>query len=97
MVPLQILIQHRAPDEKMRLVERILAPLNSRYVHMSYDEHDEVTANTQAVTHAAFLRSVFSAPVPSRTDEYAAAWERLGSAWNDFLGKRDDTLAESKS
>lgn len=40
----------------MRLVERILAPLKSRYVHMSYDEHDEVTANTQAATHAAFLR-----------------------------------------
>ncbi|KAI5475556.1 prephenate dehydrogenase (NADP+) [Pseudohyphozyma bogoriensis] len=50
-----ILIQHRAPDDKMRLVERILEPLNSRYVHMTYEEHDEVTANTQAVTHAAFL------------------------------------------
>lgn len=53
---LQILIQHRATDEQMRLVEQILAPLKSRYVHLSYDEHDEVTANTQAVTHAAFLR-----------------------------------------
>ena len=50
-----VLIQHRAPDEKMRLVERILACLESRYVYMSYDEHDTVTANTQAVTHAAFL------------------------------------------
>ncbi|ORY51211.1 hypothetical protein BCR35DRAFT_310702 [Leucosporidium creatinivorum] len=50
-----ILIQHRATDEKMRLVEQVLAPLKSRYVHLSYDEHDEVTANTQAVTHAAFL------------------------------------------
>lgn len=51
----QILIQHRGSDEKLALVERILAPLNSRYVHMSYAEHDEITANTQAVTHAAFL------------------------------------------
>ncbi|KAK4703453.1 prephenate dehydrogenase (NADP+), partial [Phenoliferia sp. Uapishka_3] len=50
-----IIIQHRAPDEMVRLVERILSPLNSRYVHLSYDEHDDVTANTQAVTHAAFL------------------------------------------
>lgn len=57
-VALQILIQHRASDDEMRLVEQILAPLKSRYVHLSYDEHDEVTANTQAVTHAAFLRSV---------------------------------------
>lgn len=56
----QILIQHRATDEKMRLVEQVLAPLKSRYVHLSYDEHDEVTANTQAVTHAAFLSSVLS-------------------------------------
>lgn len=40
----------------MRLVEQVLAPLKSRYVHLTYDEHDEVTANTQAVTHAAFLR-----------------------------------------
>lgn len=32
-----------------------MQPLRSRIVHMTYDEHDEVTANTQAVTHAAFL------------------------------------------
>lgn len=44
----------------VRLVERILSPLKSRYVHMTYDEHDDVTANTQAVTHAAFLRFAFS-------------------------------------
>ena len=50
-----VLIQHRAPDDKMNLVERILSCLESRYVYMTYDEHDTVTANTQAVTHAAFL------------------------------------------
>lgn len=50
-----VLIQHRAPDEKLALVERILACLQSRYVYLSYEEHDLVTANTQAVTHAAFL------------------------------------------
>ncbi|KAL4398775.1 prephenate dehydrogenase (NADP(+)) [Malassezia pachydermatis] len=50
-----VLIQHRAPDDKVRLVERILSCLQSRYVYMSYEEHDTVTANTQAVTHAAFL------------------------------------------
>lgn len=59
----QVLIQHRAPDEKVRLVERVLAPLNSRYVYMSYSEHDEITANTQAVTHAAFLTCVDRAHV----------------------------------
>ncbi|TNY20325.1 Prephenate dehydrogenase [Rhodotorula diobovata] len=50
-----IVIQHRAEKEHVEFVKAVLAPLNSRYVDLSYDEHDEVTANTQAVTHAAFL------------------------------------------
>lgn len=50
-----ILIQHRAPNEKLEMVKELLKDLNSRYVEMSYEEHDIVTANTQAVTHAAFL------------------------------------------
>ncbi|GAA6010793.1 hypothetical protein JCM10207_005845 [Rhodosporidiobolus poonsookiae] len=50
-----IVIQHRAENEHVQFVKSVLAPLNSRYVDLSYDEHDEVTANTQAVTHAAFL------------------------------------------
>ncbi|KAH9852756.1 Prephenate dehydrogenase [Lenzites betulinus] len=50
-----VLIQHRAKDESLRLVEQILRSFGSRYVYLSYDDHDIVTANTQAVTHAAFL------------------------------------------
>jgi len=50
-----VLIKHRAPDEALTLVENILRPLQSRYVYLSFEEHDIVTANTQAVTHAAFL------------------------------------------
>ncbi|TFK52110.1 Prephenate dehydrogenase [Heliocybe sulcata] len=50
-----VLIQHRAPDWALALVEHIFAPLRSRYVYLSYTDHDLVTANTQAVTHAAFL------------------------------------------
>ncbi|KAI0636555.1 Prephenate dehydrogenase [Trametes polyzona] len=50
-----VLIKHRARDESLKLVEQILRPLGSRYVYLSYEEHDIVTANTQAVTHAAFL------------------------------------------
>lgn len=52
----QVLIKHRASEDALRLVENILRPLNSNYVYLSYEEHDVVTANTQAVTHAAFLR-----------------------------------------
>ncbi|KAL4244874.1 Prephenate dehydrogenase [NADP(+)] [Abortiporus biennis] len=50
-----VLIKHRGPDSALALVENILKPLGSRYVYMSFEEHDIVTANTQAVTHAAFL------------------------------------------
>ncbi|KAH9931708.1 Prephenate dehydrogenase [Epithele typhae] len=50
-----ILIKHRASDDHLKLVEGIFACLKSRYVYLSYEDHDVVTANTQAVTHAAFL------------------------------------------
>lgn len=52
----QILIRHRGTEEALHFVEDILRSFGSRYVYLSYDEHDLVTANTQAVTHAAFLR-----------------------------------------
>lgn len=51
-----MIIQHRAPDEKVRIVEDVFRSFKSNYVHLTYEEHDLVTANTQAVTHAAFLR-----------------------------------------
>ncbi|KAG8823700.1 prephenate dehydrogenase (NADP(+)) [Serendipita sp. 401] len=50
-----VLIHHRGPDWALTLVESILQPFQSRFVYMSFEEHDSVTANTQAVTHAAFL------------------------------------------
>ncbi|KAH7099827.1 prephenate dehydrogenase [Auriculariales sp. MPI-PUGE-AT-0066] len=50
-----VIIPHRAPEWAARVVEAILAPLRSRHIRMSYAQHDMVTANTQAVTHAAFL------------------------------------------
>lgn len=53
-----MIIHHRGPKEKVRLVEDTFRCFKSRYVYLSYEEHDMVTANTQAVTHAAFLRYV---------------------------------------
>ncbi|KAF9454365.1 prephenate dehydrogenase [Macrolepiota fuliginosa MF-IS2] len=50
-----VLIQHRSSKDALTLVENILRPFGSRFVYLSYEEHDSVTANTQAVTHAAFL------------------------------------------
>ncbi|KAF4119732.1 prephenate dehydrogenase (NADP+) [Geosmithia morbida] len=50
-----VIIQHRAPDWALRQVEAVLSCLRSRFVHLSAREHDRITADTQAVTHAAFL------------------------------------------
>lgn len=50
-----VLINHRGSEEALTLVKSILRCFKSRYVYLSYEDHDLVTANTQAVTHAAFL------------------------------------------
>ncbi|KAI9158923.1 putative prephenate dehydrogenase [Paramyrothecium foliicola] len=50
-----VLIQHRAPDSALRQVEAVLRCLRSKFVHLPALEHDRITADTQAVTHAAFL------------------------------------------
>lgn len=50
-----VIIRHRGPDWALQLVENILRPFKSQFVYLSYEEHDLVTADTQAVTHAAFL------------------------------------------
>lgn len=50
-----VLIKHRASDESFGTVEQILSCLQSKYVYLSASEHDRITADTQAVTHAAFL------------------------------------------
>jgi len=49
------LIQHRASDESLALVTRILSCFEPTFVHLTAKEHDRITADTQAVTHAAFL------------------------------------------
>ncbi|KAG0146959.1 hypothetical protein CROQUDRAFT_656752 [Cronartium quercuum f. sp. fusiforme G11] len=61
-----VLVPHRCTNEDKELVKRLLSPMKSRYVELSYDEHDEVTANTQACTHAAFL-------------SMGTAWHAVGS------------------
>ena len=50
-----VLIQQRASQESFALVENILSCLGSRHVYLSAEKHDRITADTQAVTHAAFL------------------------------------------
>ena len=50
-----VIIKHRASQSSVDLVERILSCLGSKFVALSAEKHDRITADTQAVTHAAFL------------------------------------------
>ncbi|KAI0004866.1 prephenate dehydrogenase [Xylariaceae sp. FL0662B] len=50
-----VLIKHRASDASFNKVETVLRCLQSTHVYLSAHEHDRITADTQAVTHAAFL------------------------------------------
>jgi prephenate dehydrogenase (NADP+) len=50
-----VIIKHRASEKSAAKVEIVLRCLGSKHVHLSAKEHDRITADTQAVTHAAFL------------------------------------------
>lgn len=50
-----VIIQHRASQKSVDLVIRILSCLQSKVVYLTGEKHDRITADTQAVTHAAFL------------------------------------------
>lgn len=50
-----VIIKHRASQKSVELVERILSCFDSKFVYLSAEKHDRITADTQAVTHAAFL------------------------------------------
>lgn len=50
-----VIIKHRASEKSFELVERILSCFGSAQVNLTALKHDQITADTQAVTHAAFL------------------------------------------
>ncbi|KAF2190935.1 prephenate dehydrogenase [Zopfia rhizophila CBS 207.26] len=50
-----VLIKHRASDADFNFVENVLSCFSSKHVHLTAAQHDRITADTQAVTHAAFL------------------------------------------
>ncbi|KAF2115849.1 hypothetical protein BDV96DRAFT_574636 [Lophiotrema nucula] len=50
-----VLIKHRASDDDFAFVEKALSCLGSKHVYLTREQHDRITADTQAVTHAAFL------------------------------------------
>jgi prephenate dehydrogenase (NADP+) len=51
-----VIVPHRATPKSVERVKHILSSLESKMVVLdSYQEHDRITADTQAVTHFAFL------------------------------------------
>ncbi|ODQ64911.1 prephenate dehydrogenase [Nadsonia fulvescens var. elongata DSM 6958] len=50
-----VLINHRGTKESFRFVETLFTCLESKHVYLTAEQHDRITADTQAVTHAAFL------------------------------------------
>ncbi|SJM82066.1 probable Prephenate dehydrogenase [NADP(+)] [Zygosaccharomyces bailii] len=51
-----VLIKHRCQhEESFEFVQAVMSCLKSKFVYLDYKEHDKITADTQAVTHAAFL------------------------------------------
>jgi prephenate dehydrogenase (NADP+) len=50
-----VIIQHRSSQKSVDLCVKILSCLQSKVVFLSGERHDRITADTQAVTHAAFL------------------------------------------
>lgn len=50
-----VLIQHKSSSDTFNFVESLMSCLESKHVYLTYEEHDKITADTQAVTHAAFL------------------------------------------
>lgn len=50
-----VIIPHRCTPEGQQLVERILSCFESKTVVLTAQEHDRITADTQAVVHVAFM------------------------------------------
>ncbi len=50
-----VIIRVKSCETKFNLAVNILNSLESNIVYLTADEHDQITADTQAVTHLAFL------------------------------------------
>ena len=50
-----VIINHRASQKSVDVVTEVLSCLQSKVILLTGEEHDRITADTQAVTHVAFL------------------------------------------
>ncbi|KAF2473055.1 Prephenate dehydrogenase [Lindgomyces ingoldianus] len=76
-----VLIKYRASDAAFNFVENILSCLGSKHVYLTHEQHDRITADTQAVTHAAFLSMgaawMANAQFPWETPRYIGGIENV--------------------
>lgn len=77
------MIKHRSSDASFQLVKRILACFGSKFVYLSAEEHDRITADTQAVTHAAFLRYTIPNTICNSKYHKVHFYPKLESAFAD--------------
>ena len=74
-------INHRTSAKGAALVKEILSCFDSKHVELTAEEHDHITADTQAVTHAAFLSmgTAWQAndQFPWETDRYVGGIENV--------------------
>lgn len=61
-------------------MENILSCFGAKHVHLTAEQHDRITADTQAVTHAAFLRYVYLHHLISGTTADKDV-QSMGTAW----------------
>ncbi|KAJ2999082.1 prephenate dehydrogenase (NADP(+)) [Globomyces sp. JEL0801] len=73
-----VVIKHRSSDAQLEKAVRIFNSLESNHVFLSSEEHDKITADTQAVTHLAFLSVTVNMLMIFR-------WELLGKLMRHSL------------
>jgi prephenate dehydrogenase (NADP+) len=92
-------IRCRSSDEKFELAVNILKSLESKIVYLTAKEHDHITADTQAVTHLAFLSMgtawKTASFFPWETPQYVGGIENVktlmslriyGNKWHVYAG-----------
>lgn len=76
-----VLIKQRASQESFDLIEKVFSCFGSEHVRLTAEQHDRITADTQAVTHAAFLSmgTAWQAnkQFPWRTNRYVGGIENV--------------------
>ena len=94
-----VVINHKSTLAAFEKAMMIFNALESKIVHLSFEEHDQITADTQAVTHLAFLSmgTAWKAAktYPWENEHYVGGIENVktliplrmyGSKWHVYAG-----------